>query len=73
MTNKPHMPYVDLTEEEIQEFKQIVKKVYGIDLTDDEARDQGSRIILLFELLIKNKQKQNQQSQNQILPTVLEP
>lgn len=60
MTNKLHLPYMDLTEEEIQEFKQIVKKVYGIDLTDDEARDQGSRLILLFELLIKNKQKQNQ-------------
>ena len=27
MTNKPHLPYVELTEEEIQEFKQIVKKV----------------------------------------------
>lgn len=46
-----------LTKEEIQEFKKLVKKIYGRNLTDAEAEDQGSRLITAFELIIKNKQK----------------
>lgn len=44
-----------LTEEEMQEFKRLVLKKYGIELTDDQAMDQGSRLVQLFELLLKNK------------------
>ncbi len=44
-----------LTEEEMQEFKRLVLKKYGIELTDEEAMDQGSRLVQLFELLLKNK------------------
>lgn len=44
-----------LTEEEMQEFKRLVLKKYGIKLTDEQAMDQGSRLVLLFELLLKNK------------------
>lgn len=46
-----------LTEQEVQEFKRIALEVYGIQLTDIEARDQGSRLIELFELLIKSRPK----------------
>lgn len=44
-----------LTEEETQEFKRLVLKKYGIKLTNEEAMDQGSRLVQLFELLLRNK------------------
>lgn len=44
-----------LTEEEMQEFKRLVLKKYGIELTDEQAMDQVSRLVQLFELLLKNK------------------
>ena len=46
---------ISLTYEEIQEFKQIVKKVKDIDLTDEEAEDQARRMIKLA-LLVREKQ-----------------
>jgi hypothetical protein len=46
-----------LTREEIIEFKKLVLEVYGIELTDEEAQVQGSRLITLFELILKSKKK----------------
>ena len=55
-----------LTDEEIKEFKRIAKETMGIDLTDAEAEDQGSRLVTLFELLIevdrKKKQKEKEET-----------
>lgn len=48
-----------LTEEEIQEFKRLVKKHKGIDLTDDEALDQGTRLVMIHETYIKFKLNQD--------------
>ena len=42
-----------LTQEEIEEFKKLVFEVYNITLTYEEAMDQGSRLIQLFEQLVK--------------------
>lgn len=42
-----------LTEAEVDEFKKLVLEVYGIKLTEEQAQDQGSRLISLFELLLK--------------------
>ncbi len=47
---------IELTDEEIQEFKQIVKKVKDIDLTDEEAEDQAIRMIKLA-YLVREKQE----------------
>lgn len=44
-----------LTKEEVAEFKRLALEVYGIKLKDEEAMDQGSRLIQLFELILKNK------------------
>lgn len=44
-----------LTNQEIKEFKKLSLEVYGIKLTDEQATDQGSRLIQLFELVLKNK------------------
>lgn len=54
-----------LTEEEVKEFKRLVLKKMGIELTDEEAMDQGSRLIQLFELLLKNKIDLNPDIENE--------
>lgn len=46
-----------LSDKAIQEYKNIFKKEYGQDLTDEEAREQGERLLKFFELLIKIDQK----------------
>lgn len=40
-----------LTQTEIEEFKDITLKVYGIQLSDAEARDQGERLLRVTELM----------------------
>ncbi|MBI2334255.1 hypothetical protein HYU96_00445 [Candidatus Daviesbacteria bacterium] len=43
--------------EEVQEFKKITLEVYGRQLTDEEAQDQGTRLVTAFELILKHKQE----------------
>lgn len=43
-----------LTREEINEFKRITFEVKGRKLSDEQALDQGLRLIILFDLLGKN-------------------
>lgn len=45
-----------LTPAEVEEFKKLALEVYGIKLTNEQAMNQGSRLIQLFELILKNKQ-----------------
>lgn len=40
-----------LTQTEIEEFKRITLNVYGIKLSDTEARDQGERLLRVVELM----------------------
>lgn len=55
-----------LNDKEVQAFKRLAKETMGLDLTNAEAKDQGSRLVTLFELLIKidrkNKQKEHFES-----------
>lgn len=44
-----------LTPDEVAEFKQIIFKTKGIKLTDEEALDQGTRLIMLMETMQKFK------------------
>lgn len=44
-----------LTKEEVIEFKKLVFETYGEEITLEEAMDQGSRLIQLFELLLENR------------------
>lgn len=48
------------TKKEIEELKQIVKKVTGREITDEEACDQGTRIIQLFELFQRQERLDKQ-------------
>ena len=45
-----------LSDKEVREFKDIFKKEYGQDLTNAEAREQGERLVGLFEILFKQAQ-----------------
>lgn len=42
-----------LSDKAVQEFKDIYKKSYGEDISDAEAREQGERLVQLFDLLYK--------------------
>lgn len=53
-----------LTSEEVKEFKRLVLEVYNVVLTDEEAMDQGSRLIQLSELILRNKTQQISPLQN---------
>ena len=44
-----------LTPDEIKSFRELIYKIYGIKLSDKEANDQGSRLVKLFELMIRKK------------------
>lgn len=48
-----------LTTEEIEEFVLMVKKHKNIDLTADEALDQGTRLIMFFEAMQRFKPVQS--------------
>lgn len=44
-----------LTTEEIQQFKAITLKTKGVKLSNEEAGDQGARLVRLFELLCRTE------------------
>lgn len=46
-----------LTQKEVEEFKRLVLEVYRKELTFEEAKDQGSRLIRLFELILKEQRE----------------
>lgn len=56
MTVKRIEPIKDnsiFTQEEIEEFKALALKEYGLKLTDDQAFEQGYALVSLFETMIK--------------------
>jgi len=44
-----------ITKEELEEFKEIARKKYGVELTDEQAFEQVSALLNLFEHVIKKK------------------
>lgn len=44
-----------LTRNEVVQFKKLVLEIYGIELMDQQAEDQGFRLVKLFELMLKHK------------------
>jgi hypothetical protein len=42
-----------LTKEELDEFKRLYKEEYGVDLTDAQAFDKGSRLVRLLKVVLK--------------------
>ncbi|MCL4353462.1 hypothetical protein M1615_03300 [Patescibacteria group bacterium] len=54
---------MQLSDESIQEFKEIFKKEYGKEYTDSEAREAAKNLVGFFDLLIKVDQR-NKQNKN---------
>jgi hypothetical protein len=46
-----------LTDEEVKEFQALVLSVFGLHLSLTKARDQGERLIRLFELMIRRRKQ----------------
>lgn len=44
-----------ITKEELEGFKKIARKEYGVELTDEQAYELGSALLNLFEHMIKEK------------------
>lgn len=42
-----------LTDEHIRKFQAIYKARFGVDLTEDEAREKGTQLLRLMELVYK--------------------
>lgn len=42
-----------LTQSDIDKYKAIYKKVYGKEITDAEALEQGTRLINLFKIIAR--------------------
>lgn len=40
-----------LSKEAIEEYKEIHKKVFGEEISDEEAHEQGSRLLRLFKAI----------------------
>lgn len=60
--NDPKAPQVErkelpanalVTREELDEFKKLAKKEYGIELTDEQAFEQATALLLLFDSVIE--------------------
>lgn len=55
-----------LSNHSIKQYKEIFKNEFGQDLTDDEAREQGERLVKFFEILLKidHRVNKNHESSN---------
>jgi hypothetical protein len=43
-----------LSDKAIKEYKEIYKKHYGQDISDEEAQEQGNRLLRVYELLFRH-------------------
>ena len=50
---EPMDDHLLITKEELEEFKQLALKEYGIRLTDEQAYEQGSALLRLVDCMIK--------------------
>jgi hypothetical protein len=51
------MIIMSISDDKVQEFKEIFKKEHGKDMTDEEAREAGNNLVGLFEILWEMSQK----------------
>jgi hypothetical protein len=52
-----------LSDERVQEFKDIYKKEHGKEMSDEEARESSERLVGLFDLLWKFSQEEGRREQ----------
>jgi len=44
---------MELSQEAIDEFKEIYKKEFGEEISDDDAREMGTRLLRVFRVLLE--------------------
>lgn len=54
---------MSLSDKATREFKDLMKKEYGQELSDAEAKEQGERLLQLAEILIKQAQIEHKRKQ----------
>jgi|GEM_PF-7120126 len=47
-----------LEPQDIQEFQSLMKEHYGVTLSDEDAQEQGERLVSLVELVLRNPNTQ---------------
>jgi len=55
---------MDLSKEEIEEYKRIYKKVFGEEISNQEAYEQGCRLIRLIKLVTPKEEKTQEAQTN---------
>lgn len=53
-----------VTREELDRFKEIARKDYGVELTDQQAFEQATALLNLFDYLVEKKLDKNCQRVN---------
>ena len=53
-----------VTREELDRFKEIASKDYGVELTDQQAFEQATALLNLFDYLVEKKLDKNRQRVN---------
>lgn len=48
----------ELSDKQIEEYQRIYKETYGVDISKDEAIEQGLSLIRLVALVISNPRKE---------------
>ena len=51
-----------ITKDELEEFKELTFKEYGIKITDEQAYEQGSALLRLMDCLIKKTLEKRRRS-----------
>ena len=44
---------MQLSQKDIDEFKEIYRRQFGEDISDDEARQMGTRLLRFFKVLLE--------------------
>jgi len=46
---------MQITVEQVKSFQKLYKEKFGKEIPEEEARELGGRLLLLFKILMKNK------------------
>jgi len=50
---------IDISPETVEKFKQIFKDKYGVEYSDQKAREATANLVAVFDWLLKEDQKQH--------------
>ncbi len=56
---------VHITPESVEQWRKTFKEQYGVDYSDQEAREAASNLVGLFDLLLKMDRKQHPENYEQ--------